>query len=135
MAARIKEKLSPKLDADDLDALFGISANGPISTLGARILIAHALGIFGNQTPKDLKNITEVRNAFAHSPKPLDFDAPELQPLCLNLHTSKFGPEKDHPKTARDAFTRSVAQIVGTLTVHLVAKDVRGALTEPIELP
>ena len=104
LEARITEKLSPKLDSDDLDALFGISANGPISTLGARILIAHALGIFGDSNPERPQKHYGNPYAFGHSASALDFDAPEFQPLRPNLHTISSAP-RGPPETARVVFT------------------------------
>ena len=64
LEARVTEKLSPKLEWDDLDALFGISANGPISTLGARILIAPHLAFSAIKPGKTSKTL---RKSVTHS--------------------------------------------------------------------
>ena len=41
--------------------------NGPLATFNQKILLGFALGIYDKQTRENLKIISNIRNAFAHS--------------------------------------------------------------------
>jgi hypothetical protein len=77
-------KLTPK----EYNALFKYENRGPLSDLSSRIKIAYALDIIGPQSRDDLDHVRQVRNAFAHSPQPLDFDTQEVVAICdlFNTH-------------------------------------------------
>ena len=55
---------------------------GLLNNFGAKIRIGYHMGIYGNVHKKNLDCILAVRNAFAHAPKPLTFDTPEVKAVC-----------------------------------------------------
>lgn len=57
----------------------------PLSTFNAKIIIAHALGIFGNVARDDLVKLKNIRNAFAHAARPVLFTTPEVAQECARL--------------------------------------------------
>jgi hypothetical protein len=58
---------------------------GPLSSFSAKIKLAHALGVAGDQAKSDLERIRKIRNAFAHSFAPITFDTPEVSVLCARI--------------------------------------------------
>ncbi len=46
---------------------------GPLATFNAKIITAHAFGICNDVVRDGLNTVRQIRNAFAHSKKPLDF--------------------------------------------------------------
>jgi hypothetical protein len=57
----------------------------PLSSFHAKIVIGHALGIYGEVTRDDLRRMKLIRNAFAHSPRAVTFETPEIREKCLAL--------------------------------------------------
>jgi DNA-binding MltR family transcriptional regulator len=47
---------------------------GPLSTFNSKIIAAYAFGLFDETTRKNLNIIREIRNAFAHSKRLIDFN-------------------------------------------------------------
>jgi len=70
--------------ADVLDQLFG--PRGYLRDFAAKIVAAHAIGIFGEITYKNLGTIRAVRNAFAHSTRELTFQDARVHDLCKSLN-------------------------------------------------
>jgi hypothetical protein len=50
--------------------------NGPFGTFHKKINAAYALGIYDDTTKQNLNIVRNIRNAFAHSKKLIDFDHP-----------------------------------------------------------
>lgn len=68
----------------DFESLF-YSPTAPLSSFSSRIRIAHAMGILSNQRRGRLDLIRKVRNAFAHSLRPILFAEPLITKECLLL--------------------------------------------------
>jgi hypothetical protein len=63
-----------------------MTGDAPLATFSAKIRLAYALSIFGSSTRDDLDTIREIRNAFAHSTRPLASDpAQTLRVLTIML--------------------------------------------------
>jgi hypothetical protein len=54
-----------------------------LASLSAKINLARALGIFGPKTAHDLR---EIRNAFAHGLRRMNFQTSEINQLLVSLH-------------------------------------------------
>jgi DNA-binding MltR family transcriptional regulator len=52
---------------------------GPLGTFSGRIKIARAFEVIDQPTYRDLEDMREMRNACAHSPKPLSFEIEALR--------------------------------------------------------
>jgi hypothetical protein len=57
----------------------------PLWSFHAKIVMGYALGIYGEVTREDLCRIKLIRNAFAHSPRAITFETPEVKEKCLAL--------------------------------------------------
>ena len=132
-----------RLGKDREDAIFS-GSGAPLSTLSSKIIMGHALGLFGPLTRKDLDIVRSVRNLFAHTALPVSFINLELDGKCkklssperLALHPefSGFGNSFD-PKSARDRFiytTRSIAMI---LLLYARNKQPYYRKKDPISIP
>jgi hypothetical protein len=69
--------------ADLSDRLF--SYQGPVGNFGSKIDIGFAIGIYDEDTFKDLHTIRKIRNAFAHKIAPGDFGAQQIKDLAANI--------------------------------------------------
>jgi hypothetical protein len=55
-----------RLNSDDESAIFG--SNGSLGSFSSKIRLAHAFGIIGPVTRRDLASLNDIRNVFAHAP-------------------------------------------------------------------
>ena len=69
--------------------------------------MAEAMRVFGPVTRHDLDTIRTIRNAFAHSHRPITFDFPPVADLCRSL-TVNYWPgipsTPESERTAKDQF-------------------------------
>jgi len=91
-------------DIEARTAVFG--AEGTISTYSDKTLIAYALGIIDKKAKKQIDLVRYIRNACAHSRKPLSLEMPVLVDAVKAAIGEKTLKEmKDHkPMTLRAAF-------------------------------
>jgi hypothetical protein len=87
-----------RIDEED-NKLFGYDA--PFGTFDSKIRVGRALGIFGSATERELELIKAIRNAFAHSKVPMDFNTPEIAAAAdllamLPLYTGAATPVRWH---------------------------------------
>jgi DNA-binding MltR family transcriptional regulator len=68
------------------DALLGDP--GPVSTFGARIDLAFALGLISINEHRMLNLIRKIRNDFSHSPAAPSFHASPIKERCLELDSA-----------------------------------------------
>ena len=73
----------PSLNQGLVKAMTG--RDGPLNGFRSKILLAMALGLIDDRTGESLDTIREIRNAFAHAPKPLRFATPQIATLCARL--------------------------------------------------
>jgi hypothetical protein len=110
------------LDKDGRNRLFSFDFKGPLADLSARIKMGAALGLYGNQTQADLDCIRQIRNAFAHSPSLLSFNAEDIALACSKLHifrqltTAESEYANDTPK---GRYTSACLAITGRLRSRL----------------
>jgi DNA-binding MltR family transcriptional regulator len=86
MRDAIKKRLVPLTDKEESN-LF--ENNGPLSTLSSRINMGYALDIYGAKAKRDLNLLREIRNAFVHSVRQIEFDTPEVAQLCTTFYCGK----------------------------------------------
>lgn len=112
---------NPNIKAD----LF--KSNGPLSTFSSRIKMAYYLGKISPSERKDLDNIRDIRNDFAHDAGKLTFDNQSIHDRCKNF-THNW---REDEAGARTRFTATVSALllhIGTTTleaVHAVELDER----------
>jgi hypothetical protein len=61
------------------------SEAAPLNTFHSKIIMGYSLGVYGTITRDDLMRIKFIRNAFAHAPRAITFDTPNVSALCLEL--------------------------------------------------
>jgi hypothetical protein len=59
--------------------------DGMLSSFHAKIFMGFALGLFGEEARNDFTKIKNIRNAFAHAPRSLSFETPEIAGECEKL--------------------------------------------------
>lgn len=79
---RLREKIMTRF-VKKADKLFGIYE--PLGTFKAKIDIAHALGLYDLKTRKGLDLVRKIRNEFAHSSEPIQFDHEKIAGWCRKL--------------------------------------------------
>lgn len=79
------------LSSDESLALFSSEKDAPLSNLGSKIKLGHALGVFGKMFSDDLKIMQLVRNYFAHSADYIDFTDPDLVSAVKAMNFRLFG--------------------------------------------
>lgn len=77
------------LNPKRFDELFR-DANAPLSTWSAKTLLAHALGILGDEMRSQMDQVRKIRNAFAHAIRSLDFDNPTIKAACMSLDCQRL---------------------------------------------
>jgi Domain of unknown function (DUF4145) len=60
-------------------------ADAPLGTFSAKIRMLQGLGIIGPRHRKVMDTIREIRNTFAHSMKPIDFNTSVVRDYCHTL--------------------------------------------------
>jgi hypothetical protein len=122
-------EVGDELDLDERHQLFGES--GPLTSLGAKARLGHAMGLHGRVTRDDIILISKIRNAFAHSPQSLTFDNPLIYENCRHLKALSAYEEAGiisvvrgsemYGGTARLMFTFTAALIPLAITAYYVA--------------
>ena len=69
------------------DRIFS-SPNAPLSSFYSKTVIGYALGLFGPTIYADLDIIRKIRNEFAHTATPLQFNDTAIAALCSRLTSS-----------------------------------------------
>jgi len=72
--------------------LLDVEGNGALSTLGACNKTAYCLGLIPKHLFENLRWFARLRNIFAHSHVPLDFENPEVVEACKHIE-----PRVAHP--------------------------------------
>jgi hypothetical protein len=94
--------------------------NGVLSSFHAKILMGFALGLFGKAARDDLTIIKNIRNAFAHSPRPITFETSEVAKECSKLRyidTIAKNPGRSILRTKPLVDKEPRARFIGTVNV------------------
>jgi hypothetical protein len=88
----LASRMRKDLNSDERSKLFGFE--GAVGTFSAKIIVAYAMKIIGPITYSDLNIIKLLRNEFAHSRVPFDFQTPQAIAVCNELQVPKL-PDSD----------------------------------------
>ena len=117
---RIRSKLRKMEEKEEKDLRLFIS-DGPFGSFGYRITVAYALEIIDAETMDHLLDIKEMRNACAHSARPIDFATPELVQVCKRLFDPSPGSylkvQSEDPFILRQAFIVTCMAIQSALAL------------------
>lgn len=114
-------------DEPTIEKLLG--RDGPLSSFYSKIILAHAMGLITDTESDDLSLVREMRNAFAHTVKPITFTTPQIAEKLLKLSQTDaiFGNIERDPSLYRAAFIYACRDISLTL--------IRVALPAPSSSP
>jgi hypothetical protein len=110
-----------RLNKKKRDKLFR-NPTAPLSSMSAKIAVANALGILGDEPRAQLDRIRSIRNAFAHAMKTIMFDDPLIAEECKKLDPRRIisgGTYQPSTDSARERF-----QITGTLISMILMKQI-----------
>jgi hypothetical protein len=71
-----------------------VADNGPLSTFFQKIVAGYAFRLYDDATKKNLHIVRNIRNAFAHSKKVIDFDHPLIVAELKNIRIPKIVAQK-----------------------------------------
>jgi hypothetical protein len=90
-----------KLSKKQFEGIF--AETGLLGSFSAKITIAQAMKILGNETKSDLNCVKDIRNIFAHAQRPLTFRTKRIVELCHSLKIPGRYPPDD-PAHKRDPY-------------------------------
>jgi hypothetical protein len=90
-------------------------------TFSGKIKIAYAEKIIGPITHSDLYFIKELRNAFAHSRRPFDFQTPEVVAVCNKLKVPYLQDSSDSFKSRIGTESKSNSWMLFVSACHNIA--------------
>lgn len=107
LRAYIHRRLRPGLEADEVKLLF--TGDAPLATFSAKIRLGYAMGLYGPKTRDDLDLIRELRNACAHTKRPVSFDLAVFRTPLGRMHCIKDHTETvlEGGNTPRNRFSRA----------------------------
>lgn len=108
LRSHLRSDLAPSEEAEIFHG------EGLLATFSAKIKMGYALGLFGPETRDDLNILREVRNACAHSKRPISFDLAVVSTVVRRLHILRNARPGDplektllETSTWRSKFTRA----------------------------
>ena len=78
----------PKIDSETWGTL--LQDNGPLATFNQKVLMGMALRIYDKETTGNLKIISNIRNAFAHSKRLIAFEHELVEKEIRKVSVPKF---------------------------------------------
>jgi len=82
---RLKAAIKTRMSDDKNIQKNMFKNSGPLGTLSAKIDLAFLMGIYEKEIHKMLDTIREIRNEFAHTPHPRNFNSERIKALCNNI--------------------------------------------------
>lgn len=93
--------------------------NAPLGTFSARIKICHSLGLITEKQYKDLEQIRNIRNCYAHTWRRVSFESPEVNSRIKALSFSRI--QEVFPSTPKEKFLGSMSSLLIELQVAEVS--------------
>jgi DNA-binding MltR family transcriptional regulator len=115
------------LSKNDFVSIFG--PERPLASFSAKIKICHAFGLIGAKTAHDLNVLREVRNAFAHGLRKMNFKTREVRDLLLSCHCVK-----DVPHYKKLSSRKLFFEVVSIISTHIGVKQTSSPAKAPIKL-
>ena len=83
----LEKLLRKNLREEGVNQLFKFG--GPLGDFASKISMCFSLKLVGQLTRRDLTNIRHLRNQFAHSRRPIEFEMKEVADVCAQLSYPK----------------------------------------------
>jgi hypothetical protein len=103
----------PRHDKKTVENLQG--RDGALNSFYSKIHLGYALALYDETTRANLDIIRRVRNAFAHTPQPIDFETDEIRKEVENLNvslTTSTDPDIATLSEHRRRFTTACARVL-----------------------
>lgn len=110
------------VSGESTTALFSYRSSGPLATFAAKIQIGYALGVYEERMRSDLRWIKNIRNAFAHVRKKIDFSTPAIADACSMLTPRGFPKMADGTDSAPPPGNREVYAMNATLIADFLGQ-------------
>lgn len=124
-----------RLDMSNADKQDLFSQDGPLSKFSSKIALGYSMGLYGQKTRHDLSILRHLRNAFAHSRKPLRFEMEAVRDVCHTLMLIKsskptqFEGFPDSLAKRYEAWHKTKdARIMFEVTCHLIGSAMPSVL-------
>ena len=100
--------------------------NGPPGTMFRKIQLARALRIIDEPTRHNMHIVRNIRNAFAHSKRLLDFSNELIEAELRDIEIPRYN-RRDHQacKTLKYGAKESYLSLCHRLSMHLVKKNIK----------
>jgi hypothetical protein len=93
------------------------AAGAPLASFSAKIIMGRALGVYGPVIAKELNQVRTLRNAFAHSLKPIDFSHPTIVRETAKLSLLGYSSALPQHDTPRNRYKLATSYLYATLMV------------------
>lgn len=107
-------RLARPEDSSQHSAWFS-DVTAPLASFSSRIQMGRALGIYGPYTQKRLTAVRMIRNAFAHSLRPIDFGHELVIKECNHLALSRKAETPDSQHVSRLDYVMAVDRLTREL--------------------
>jgi hypothetical protein len=108
-----------ELSGERRDALFN-KIGAPLSSFSAKIEIAHAVGVLGNDGRLALHLVRDIRNAFAHRVEQITFDHPDVaSKLSARIQPNLKKMGRSNRQNFLDTFSAVALILYGTLAIDI----------------
>lgn len=82
---RLGETLRAVMEPHQVIANQIFKGYGPLASFSAKIDMAFMIGLYPEYIHRSLRTVKDIRNEFAHNPKPVTFKSQRIADLCKNL--------------------------------------------------
>lgn len=117
---------------EEVKAQTFIGVGAPLGSFSSRIIIARAMGIIGPETETLLNQVRQIRNAFAHALRSLDFENDRIKLECERLKLPSMHMKLLKPKTAREQFRVACSYLYSELFMDAMRQE---GMTHAVHLP
>jgi DNA-binding MltR family transcriptional regulator len=111
------------------DALFSFDKNGALADFAQKIDIGYAVGILKPEVREDLHNVRRIRNRFAHTIAPIDFQDSKIVGYCSALRAGTEGVELPKHRFLI-AFGRLASALMLLSQLHIQLRPLEGMEAE-----
>jgi DNA-binding MltR family transcriptional regulator len=121
LTEEIRRKLRPMDEKEEKDLKL-YSFDGPIGSFSVKINVGYALQVIDEHTRAELHDLRHMRNACAHSFKPIGFSTPELATVMRRLFMPerksfiRMPPDDTDAETLRSLFVLKTSSLLVTIT-------------------
>lgn len=110
--------------------------SGLLRNFHPKILMGHALAIYGRETLAELQRVADIRNTFAHSLSNVTFETPKIKEICFKLRRPEmrvpdlFSPRALSTQAIPDSVLQASPKLRYLKTISVLLFLMEGAETK-----